>query len=303
LGLVRMDSKQELGIKTDLPVEVMQESTPITDMAMDFSEEEDFEVKMKKMSRHSPPAWKIVSTQYGVFSPMNQTEKRTSRRRFWYTCNACSARMTENKTGITNHLLKSCLSIDLETKRNILNLLLQNGEDAPYILKMKSNGNDLRVHNAGRSARRGSRQSSAGILRGSQNRASKSPFPEQKQQKVDLNSLIVDRSRRPTSLSAIYEQQTCSFLEEVTESSHFSLDYFPKYQGLPVSISRDSFKDDSSFLALSSFAEVLSSKLSEHKIDSDCLKSDLLERKHIMDSQFHNLEKLSQLSVMLRAVA
>eukprot|EP00834_Sanchytrium_tribonematis_P001938 NODE_52_length_30984_cov_1.383358.p5 type:complete len:465 gc:universal NODE_52_length_30984_cov_1.383358:11409-12803(+) len=241
--------------------------------------------------RNQPPAWKIVSTQYGSFTPMNQTEKKTSRRRFWYTCTACQARMTENKTGITNHLLKSCLSIDTETKRKILDLLLSFGEDAPYILKMKSINND-KVHNAGRSARRGSRQSSAGILRGSQKRDVKSPFGDQMQRKVNHSIFKTDFSRHPTYFPKWQE----NLMDHQTLNA---LEHFPQFQNLPKPMSCDSsFKDDSSFLALSSFAELLSNKLQESSIEPDlnAVKAELIERKHILDSQFKNLNKLERLS-------
>ena len=256
--------------------------------------------KLKKQQmgpRNQPPAWKIVSNQYGIFTPMNQTEKKTSRRRFWYTCSACQSRMTENKTGITNHLLKSCLSIDLVDKRKILDLLLTFGEDAPYILKMKHINND-KVHNAGRSARRGSRQSSAGILRGSQNKL-KTPFHDQSQRMVQFNQFTISSDRQPTHLYG-------SSANSSNGSNFGSLDHFPKFEETPLSLScASSFVDDSSFLALSSFAEMLNIKMdkssctTDHDVDLMVVKQELVERKLMIDSRFKNLEKLSKVSVMM----
>ena len=316
--LQRLDSKLDLNspteemklskIDTNLSQIPQQEETPTTDMnsltqhttptMIDSCEEEHFDelenikkLKSKTMGpRNQPPAWKIVSNQYGVFTPMNQTEKKTSRRRFWYTCTACQSRMTENKTGITNHLLKSCLSIDTETKKTVLDMLLACGEDAPYILKMKHINND-KVHNAGRSARRGSRQSSAGILRGSQNRLHKTPFHDQAQRLVNTSLFKADASRYPTQLH---------------KSDSFDLDHFPRFQSVPKSLScESSFKDDSSFLALSSFAEMLATKIDEQsqvEPDLQVVKAELLERKLMIDAQFKNLEKLSKVSLLMRQV-
>ena len=303
--LQRLDSKQDLDthmedvklskINTDLSTSAIprQEETPTCDNVPSQSTSEDMtnelesvkKLKIKTMGpRNQPPAWKIVSNQYGEFTPMNQTEKKTSRRRFWYTCHACQSRMTENKTGITNHLLKSCLSIDTETKRKVLDLLLSFGEDAPYILKMKHINND-KIHNAGRSARRGSRQSSAGILRGSQNRLHKTPFCDQTQKLVNPSMFKVDFTRYPTQL----------------KSTHFDLEHFPRFQDSPKSLScSSSFKDDSSFLALSSFAEMLSTKLqTENEPDLQAVKNELMERKQVIDFGFKNLEKLSKVSCMM----
>ena len=114
--------------------------------------------KVKSISASSKAAfgiWKVVAQQHGSFSLMAQSDVQKSKRRYWFTCRRCQLSMTENKTGVLHHLMKSCPHSNMLLKQIIKSKLIAYGDHTDAVTKFSITNNTPTT-----------RKSVAGILRG-----------------------------------------------------------------------------------------------------------------------------------------